>query len=152
MTPCIWLRTTHTCNRPHYDLWINLHSFIICRYLFLYWNVLKCIAICLITLIHCCLLPSPVSVLALPAHLYMYLLFTHCLPTIICIMLMSIVFFISFSFCTLLLYGCFCFFLFFLYYNFPVFYWAFNCNKILCVLICPKKKKIVCGLKMAENL
>jgi len=30
-------------------------------------------------------------VLASPAHLYMYQLFTHCLPTIICVMLMSIV-------------------------------------------------------------
>jgi len=45
---------------------------------------------------YCCLLPSPV--VCLPpwtlAHLYMPHLFTHCLPTIICVTLMSIVFFI----------------------------------------------------------
>ena len=32
--------------------------------------------------------------LASPAHLYMPYLFTHCLPTIICVMLMSMAFFI----------------------------------------------------------
>jgi len=31
-------------------------------------------------------------VLASPAHLYMPQLFTHCLPTIICVVLMSIVY------------------------------------------------------------
>jgi len=36
--------------------------------------------------------------LASPAHLYIYMphLFTHCLPTIMCVMLMSIVFFFYF--------------------------------------------------------
>jgi len=63
-----------------------------------------------------CYLPQPLLLLASftcvlvsPAHLYMYRPFTHCLPTIICVMLMSIVCFILFSFCTLLL----CFFLLF---------------------------------------
>ena len=40
--------------------------------------------------------------LASPAHLYMPHLFTHCLPTIICVMLMSIAFF--FNFCYMLLF------------------------------------------------
>jgi len=35
--------------------------------------------------LYCCLLPSP-------AHLYMPQLFTHCLPIIICVMLMSTVY------------------------------------------------------------
>jgi len=50
-------------------------------------------------------------VLASPAHLYMPHLFTHCLPTIICVMLMSISFF-------------FCFFMFLIYA-------AFLCDSIL---------------------
>jgi len=37
--------------------------------------------------------------LASPAHLYMPHLFTQCLPTIICVMLMSIVFFLIFATC-----------------------------------------------------
>ena len=41
-----------------------------------------------------CLLPSPVLVST--AHLYMSQLFIHCLPTIICVMLMSIVVFFGF--------------------------------------------------------
>ena len=41
----------------------------------------------------CCLILSPYLMLASPAHLYMPHLLTHCLPTIICVMLMSIVFF-----------------------------------------------------------
>ena len=41
--------------------------------------------------------------LASPAHLYMPHLFTHSLPTIICVMLMSIAFFFNF-----LLYATFC--------------------------------------------
>jgi len=55
-----------------------------------------------------------------PAHLYMCHLFTHCLPTIICVMLMSIVsFFIVFSlyfsvfFSVHVLLSCFCYFRFF---------------------------------------
>jgi len=36
--------------------------------------------------------------LASPVHLYLYQLFTHCLPTIICVMLMSIVLFFYFIF------------------------------------------------------
>ena len=56
---------------------------------------------------YCCslLLPSPVC-LPSPAHLYMLQLFTHCLPTIICVMLMSIVFFFFW-----LYFYCFLFFL-----------------------------------------
>jgi len=43
--------------------------------------------------------------LASPAHLYMPHLFTHCLPTIICVMLMSIAFFFYFFyFCYMLLF------------------------------------------------
>jgi len=39
--------------------------------------------------------------LASPAHLYIYMphLFTHCLPTIICVMLMSIAFISCLFFC-----------------------------------------------------
>jgi len=37
--------------------------------------------------------------LASHAHLYMPHLFTHCLPTIICLMLMSIAFFFIFDIC-----------------------------------------------------
>jgi len=38
------------------------------------------------------MLASFTCMIASPAHLYMPHLFTHCLPTIICVMLMSIVF------------------------------------------------------------
>jgi len=44
------------------------------------------------------LLASSTYMLASPAHLYMPHLFTHCLPTIICVMLMSIAFFFTFLF------------------------------------------------------
>ena len=87
VTPCIWLKTTHPWNSPHYGSWEIFLFFIICMHL---WNVLKCIALDLITLIaarflHLCVLASP-------AHLCMPWLFTHCLPTIICVVLkMSIV-------------------------------------------------------------
>jgi len=50
-----------------------------------------------------CPVPQPLLLLAFftymldsPAHLYMPHLFTHCLPTIICVMLMSIAFFFLF--------------------------------------------------------
>jgi len=60
-------------------------------YLFLLWNVvLKCLALCLTNIIAACFLH--LYMLASPAHLYMPHLFTHCLPTIIWVMLMSIVF------------------------------------------------------------
>jgi len=59
--PCIWLGTTHRihpCNPSHYGLWVNLHFFTMCIYkhcflpMFLLWNVvLKCLALCLITMI-----------------------------------------------------------------------------------------------------
>jgi len=59
-----------------------------------------------------CSLPQPLlmlasftCVLASPAHLYMPHLFTHCLPTIICVMLMFVVFFFIlyfFYFCDML--------------------------------------------------
>ena len=63
--------------------------------MFLLWNVvIKCLALCLIT---SCFLSSPF--LASPAHLYMPHLFTHLLPTIICVMLMSIAFFFIFAIC-----------------------------------------------------
>ena len=53
---------------------------------------------------YCCSLSSP-------AHLYMYQLFTHCLPIIICAMLMSIVFFFVFLFSLYSVFFCACAFL-----------------------------------------
>jgi len=88
--PCIWLGTTYPCNPPHYDLWVNLFFFTICLhcinivfcpcYLFLEWNVLKCIALCLVTLV----------VAACFLHLCACFTFTHCLPTIICVLLIDV--------------------------------------------------------------
>ena len=51
----------------------------------------KCLALCLITIIASA---SFTCMRASPAHLYVPQLFTHCLPTITCVMLMSIAFFI----------------------------------------------------------
>ena len=105
MTPCIWWGTTHPCNPPHYGLWVNLHFFMICVYKHCFLPMLlvfavKCCIKMLCSLPHnhyCCSLPSPVC---LP---YMPHLFTHCLPTIICVVLMSIVLFFNFSyFCDML--------------------------------------------------
>jgi len=31
-TVVIWLETTHTCNPPHYGLWVILYFFLICVY------------------------------------------------------------------------------------------------------------------------
>jgi len=42
------------------------------------------------------------NMLASPPHLYMPHLFTHCLPTIVCVMLMSIAFFLFLLFATFL--------------------------------------------------
>ena len=89
MTPCIWLGTTHPCNPPHYGLWVNLYFFTMCIYKncllpMLLVFAMKCCNKMLCPLPHnhyCCSLPSPV-------HLYMPHLFTHCLPTSICVMLM----------------------------------------------------------------
>ena len=97
-------------------------------YLFLLWNViLTCLAFCLTTVIAACflhlctcltcssvhasscsasqpllLLAFFTYVLASPAHLYMPHLFTRCLPTIICVMLVFtafhfVIFFVCFS-------------------------------------------------------
>ena len=92
MTPFIWLGTTHPCNPPNYGLWVNLHfssgyvfiNIVFCPcYLFLLWNVvLKCLALCLITIIAACFLHL-YACLTCSSVVYMPYLFTHCLPTII---------------------------------------------------------------------
>ena len=94
-SPCIWLGTTYPCNPPHYGLWVwvNLHFFTMFIYKHCFLPMLLVFAMKWCTKIpcplphnhYCCLLPST-------AHLYMPHLFTHCLPTIICAMLMCIVF------------------------------------------------------------
>ena len=99
MTPCIWLGTTHPCNLPNYGLWVNLQFFMM-------WIYKHCfLPMLLVSAMKCCTkmpcpLPQPLLLLASftymlgsLAHLYMPHLFTHCLPTIICVMLMSIAFF-----------------------------------------------------------
>ena len=138
VTPCIWLGTTHPCNPPNYGPWVNLHFFIMCTYKHCFLPMLLVLAMKCCTKMrcplhhnhHCCLLPSPICLPHLlictdEAHL-----FTHCLSTIICVMLMSIFFFcyiiyyISswfhfwpvcahiFSFCAFVLIICFVFFVF----------------------------------------
>jgi len=102
VTPCIWLGTTHPCNPPNYGLWVNLLFFMMCIYKHCFPPMLLVFAMKCCTKMpcplphnhYCCLLSSPM--LASPAHLYMPHLFTHCLPTIICVMLMSIAFFFLF--------------------------------------------------------
>ena len=96
--------------------------------LFLLWNVvLKCLVLCLITIIYRCSLPSPV-VLASPAHLYMPHLFTHFLPTIICVMLMFFFLCIFSYFCDMLHFfviHMFCIFFFWAYVR-PHFWFVFQ--------------------------
>ena len=115
---------TLTCNPPHYGLRVISYFFINCVYELCFLPLLLVFVMnCVKT--HCSLphnslllLASFTCVLAPPAHLYMCHLFTHCLPTTICVMLMSIVsFFIVFSlyFCFFL---CMCFFLAFVTFVF----------------------------------
>ena len=91
---------------PHYGLWINLYFFTMCIHKHCFLPVLlgfamKCCNRMPCPLPHnhyCCSFPSPVC---LP-HLYMPHLFTHCLPTIICVMLVFyffLVFFLIFVIC-----------------------------------------------------
>ena len=69
-------------------------------YLFLLWNVvLKCLALCLITIIAAYFLHLYACLTCSSVHHYMPHLFTHCLPTIICAMLMSIALFSIFDIC-----------------------------------------------------
>ena len=113
MTPCIWLRTTHPCNPPNYGRWVNLLFFMMCIYKHCFPPMLLVLAVKCCTKMpcplphnhYCCLLSSPIM-LALPAHLYMPHLFTHCLPTIICVMLMSIAFILCFLVCLYLRVKC----------------------------------------------
>ena len=110
VTPCIWLETTHTCNPPHYGLWVILYFFTICMYKHCFLPLLlvfvvKCCVKMYCSLPHnpyCCSLPSP-------AHLHMYQFFTHCLPTIICVMLLSFCIFWM-DFISLLLHSSLCVF------------------------------------------
>ena len=68
MTPCICLGTTHSCNPPHYGLWVNLHFFRICIYKHCFLPMLLVFAMkCCIKMPcplpnnhYCCSLPSPV--------------------------------------------------------------------------------------------
>jgi len=128
VTPCIWLGTTHPCNPPNYGPWVNLHFFIMCTYKHCFLPMLLVLAMKCCTKMrcplhhnhHCCLLPSPICLPHLlictdEAHL-----FTHCLSTIICVMLMSIFFFLLYHIlhffvipfltclCTYFLFLCFC--------------------------------------------
>ena len=116
MTSCIWLGTTHPCNPPNYGLWINLHYFMMCIYKHCFLPMLlvfamkcctKCLALCLTTIIMLLASFTYRPTLASPAHLYMPHLFTHCLPTIICVMLMSISIVFSYVFFVFLLYATF---------------------------------------------
>jgi len=97
---------THPCNPPHYGLWVNLHFFTMCIcnivfcpcYLFLLWNVvLKCLALCLITIIaarfphlYACLTCSSVhasSLHALLAHHHLCYVDVYCVFYFFCYML-----------------------------------------------------------------
>jgi len=107
VTPCIWLGTTHTCNAPHYDLWLNLYFFTICMYKHCFLPLLLVFEMKYCVKMHCSLPHNPYCfMLPSPAHLHMYQLFTHCLPTIIYVMLMLIVFFIFTVFLCFLLCAC----------------------------------------------
>ena len=106
--------STHPCNPPHYGLWIILYFFTICMCNLCFLPlllvfVMKCVKM------HCFLPHNPYCCsLPLPAHLYMHQLFTHCLPIIICVMLMSVVFFLCYFCCISVfsfLFMCMCFFL-----------------------------------------
>ena len=112
MTPCIWLGTTHPCNPPNYLWSVGKSTFlhdVYCVfinivfhpcYLFWLWNVvLKCLALCLITIVCCCLLSSPIC--------SPHLLICTCLISspIACppsCVLMSIVFFLFLLYATFL--------------------------------------------------
>ena len=101
--PCIWFGTTHPCTPPHYGLWVNLYFFTICMYKHCFLPLLLVFVMKYCVEMHfslphnpyCCSLHS-LCVLALLAHLYMHQLLTHCLPTIICVMLMSVALFFYF--------------------------------------------------------
>ena len=131
VTPCIWLETTHTCNPPHYGLWVILYFFTICicglcflPLLLVF--VMKCVKM------HCCLPHNPYCwLLSSPAHLYIInsLPIHHCLPTIICVMLISIVF---------------CFLLFFFAVFFVVFVFLCACASFL--LLLPLVSNLMCSL------
>ena len=92
-------------NPPNYGVWVNQHFFMMfiykhCFLPMLFVFAMKCCTKMPCPLPHnhyCCLLPSPM--LPSPAHLYMPHLFTYCLLTIICVMLMSTAFF---YFCSML--------------------------------------------------
>jgi len=78
--------------------------------------------------------------LASPAHLYMPHLSTHCLPIIICVMLMSIVFFIFLLYVTFLcdfIFACLCTYWYFLFRHdisfFKCYIWHFSCWVTFCV-------------------
>jgi len=95
-------------NPPNYGLWVNQHFFMMniykhCFLPMLFVFAMKCCTKMPCPLPHnhyCCLLPSPM--LPSPAHLYMPHLFTYCLPTIICVMLMSTAFFLFLLYATFL--------------------------------------------------
>ena len=118
VTPCIWLGTTHPCNRPQYGLCINLHFFTICMYkhcslpLSLV-SVMKCCVKMYGYLPHnpyCCSLPSPVCLLHLLICTCLNSSPIACPPfSVLCWCLLC--FFILFLFYTLLLCGCFFIFL-----------------------------------------
>jgi len=67
VTPCIWLGTTHPCNPPNYDLWVNLLFFMMCIYKHCFPPMLLVFAMKCCTKIpcplphnrYCCLLSSP---------------------------------------------------------------------------------------------
>ena len=114
-----WKQLIHAAH-PHMVYgWIYISSRFVCIniafcpcYLFLKWNVVSKCSPCSLPHNHyCCSLPSPVC---LP-HLCMPQFFIDCLPTIIRVMLMSLVFFVCsfvcllsvFSFLGLLMVHCF---------------------------------------------
>ena len=90
------------CNPPNYGLWVNLLFFMMCIYKLCFPPMLRVLAMKCCTKMPCplphnqplLLLTFFTYMLASPAHLCMPHLFTHCLPTIICVMLMSIALFL----------------------------------------------------------
>ena len=147
MTPCIWLGTTHPCNPPHHGLWVNLHLFTMCIYkhcflpmlLVLVWNVLKCLALCLITIIatrflhlYACLTCSSVrasSLHPLLAHHHL------CYVDVYCVFLFFLLFlfFLIFVICYISL-----------WLHFGLFMYIFSLSFVIQLFIC-------CGYRSKEK-
>ena len=97
------MQPTMVCGWIYISSWSVFINIVFCPcYLFLLWNVvLKCLALCLITITAACF-PYLYACLTCSSVHASYLL-THCLPTIVCVMFMSMVFFFIFAICYIFL-------------------------------------------------